>query len=369
MGSKRKKAEKKKDFVKKKLKVGKTAAKPDNHTDTSFVSKTISLPNQTLNKKTVNGGTEHKEEVDLTHHLSLTRHHSSQTRKEVLNYIEQHLPSNPSLYKQILTSVTPLVLDESQSVRKCLVSLLTACAKNQSGLLDLHIKSLILFIHSAMTHIKPDVRNSSSSFLSVLVSNAPNSLARSYFIKTMKSYFALMSWALTDDKKSLSMAISTSSSIGGSTKNARIGHLKILRDFLKICIFPHKDENINELDPNQICQTHPLSYKYLVPDTTQPYTSLKLFVHEMAQLKSTGDDEKDSRGSGDGSFTINDLNTISAEDLDTRRKVMHDVFLKPLMKNLNNMIKEGGEVGRESNSCLAILNEFQQEFQQEKEDV
>lgn len=51
MGSKRKKAEKQKDFVKAKLRVGKTAAKPDNHTDTSFIAKSISIPNQTINKR------------------------------------------------------------------------------------------------------------------------------------------------------------------------------------------------------------------------------------------------------------------------------------------------------------------------------
>lgn len=48
MASKRKRKEKQKDFAKAKLKVGKTAQKPDNYTDTSFKSKTISLPNQSI---------------------------------------------------------------------------------------------------------------------------------------------------------------------------------------------------------------------------------------------------------------------------------------------------------------------------------
>ena len=41
--SNRKKAEKKKDFAKPKLKVGKAKAKPDSFTDTSFKSKGIYL--------------------------------------------------------------------------------------------------------------------------------------------------------------------------------------------------------------------------------------------------------------------------------------------------------------------------------------
>lgn len=150
MGSKRKKAEKQKDFTKAKLKVGKTAAKADNHTDTSFTAKTISLPNQSLNKKQATSAlsTSKREEVDLTHQLSLTKHHSSDTRKEILNQIQQHLPSNPSLYKQILTSIIPLILDQSQKVRNALMALFSACAKKQPGLLDLHLRSIILFIHS-----------------------------------------------------------------------------------------------------------------------------------------------------------------------------------------------------------------------------
>lgn len=163
--SKRKKTEKQKDFAKKKLKVGKTAAKADNHTDTSFTAKTISLPNQSLNKKNApvkssslsnNTNVTKLADVDLTHHLSLLKHHSLTTRKEVLTYIETHLPTNsPSTYKQIIQSCVPLISDESLSTRLLLVQLFNACAKARPGLLDLHIKTLILFIHSAMTNIQP----------------------------------------------------------------------------------------------------------------------------------------------------------------------------------------------------------------------
>lgn len=356
MGSKRKKAEKQKDFVKPKLKVGKTAAKPENQTDTSFIAKSISIPNQTITKKA--SSKEEKHEVDLTHHLSLTKHHSDGTRKEVLIYIQQHLPSNPSLYKEILTNIIPIIIDPSQSVREALISLLSECAKQQAGLLDLHIRSIILFIHLAMSHIKPDIRNSSTKFLQVLIDHAAESLVRSYFIKTMKAYFTLLSWTLTNDKKAVSLAITTSSSIGGASKKARIHHLSILRSFLNASLFPISNDE-SKLDYSDVTMIHPESYKYLLPSNPQPFASLKLFVQEVPKQKRSHS-QLDSSGD-DNAFSISDLDTLSTEDLGTRRKVMADIFMSPMLRNLKNLIKEGGEVGREAHSCMKLLEQLQVE--------
>ena len=148
MASKRKRKEKQKDFAKAKLKVGKTAQKPDNYTDTSFKSKTISLPNQSIASSSNYGASSGASRsllstgpslAVLTHQLSLTKHHSSNTRKEVLNYLQTHLPENPSYYKNIMTSILPLILDEDKEVRKALISLLSAIFAKQPGLIDLHL--------------------------------------------------------------------------------------------------------------------------------------------------------------------------------------------------------------------------------------
>lgn len=350
--SKRKKAEKAKDFKKKKLKVGKTAARADNHTDTSFKSKLISLPNQSLNKKQPKDAKE-LQEVDLSHHLSLTKHHSNITRREVLAYIEQNLPTNPTMYKSILTLTIPMIHDQSKSTRAALVSLLKKCAEKQPGLLDLHVRSVVLFIHSAMTHIVPDIRNNSSAFLQILLTYAPNSLVKSYFIKTIKSYFNLLSWTLNDDKKAVSLAISTSSEIGGTSKKARITHVAVLKEFLQKSLFTEETE-ISNIDMITI---HPQTSKYLIPQNTpQPYEPLNLFVS--TQKPREEDSVKNMKEVDDGSFSIKDLDTLSAEDLDTRRKVMKDVFLEPLLKNLNAFIKEGGELGKESHGCVKLLNKL-----------
>ncbi|RLV95502.1 Pre-rRNA-processing protein IPI1 [Spathaspora sp. JA1] len=343
MGSKKKKADKKKDFVKPKLKVGKTAAKPDNYTDTSFIAKTISLPNQSIAKGTTttstSGGSSSKSQIDLTHHLSLTKHHSNTTRKEVLIYIENHLPDNPSSYSQILTTIVPLILDESQSVRTQLIQLLKTIAEKQPGLLDLHFRSILLFILSAMTHIQPGIRNSSSKFLNILIDNCINSLVvGSYYIKILTSYFQLMGWNLIDSKKQVSLAITTTS-IEGSNKRARIGHLQVLHNLLT------KSLAEEDTETQQMFSIHPQTSKYLIPQTPNPYASLKLFVYEVQKFRL-----------GEDVYTVDDLDSISTEDLSTRRKIINDVFKEPMVKHLGNLIKEGGEVGREANNCMLVLN-------------
>lgn len=359
MASKRKRKEKQKDFAKAKLKVGKTAQKPDNYTDTSFKSKTISLPNQSIASSSNYGASSGASRSSLstgpslavlTHQLSLTKHHSSNTRKEVLNYLQTHLPENPSYYKNIMTSILPLILDEDKEVRKALMSLLSAIFTKQPGLIDLHLRSTILFILSAMSHIIPNIRTTSTHFLRIIVENSHGNLINSYFVKIMRNWFVLMGWSLNEqDSKQLSMAVTTLSitAMNANSKQARIGHLQNLNKFLLKTLQHDQDKDKNK-DMKLNITIHPQSYKYLLTDTVQPYQPLKLFVKE---FKSEG---SGSNGSG---ISMLDLNSISTEDLDTRKKIMNDVF-KPLMiKNLNTFVKEGGEIGREANNCISIVTQ------------
>lgn len=353
MASKRKKAEKKKDFAKSKLRVGKTPQKPDNYTDTSFTSKSIALPSQSLAKKTgKNGLLTANKDVDLTHHLSLTRHHALATRKEVLAYIEAHLPSNPSVYKQLVAATVPMVTDESQGVRTALVSLLEAAALNQPGLLDLHLRQIALYIHSAMSHIQPDIRNTSLRFLALLLRHSGRALVKGHFVKTLKSFFTLLGWTLADDRRLVSLAVSTSSSLGGASKKARVGHVAVLRQLLQTALFPD-DNTAAETALEDVKMVHAQLYKYLVPTVAQPFAALRLFTRELATSK--------AQTSIDGRFAAADIDAISTDDLDTRRKVVKDVFLDLMVKNLQNLVREGGEVGREASTTVALLERLQKD--------
>lgn len=356
MGSKKKKQEKKKDFQKTKLKVGKTAARPDNYTDTSFTARSISLPSQSLAKKQ-DGPL--KEQVDLTHHLLLTKHHSAATRKEVLNYIEAHLPSAPSLYKQILTLTVSLVTDQSASVRRAFVSLLAACGEKQPGLLELHMRSIILFVHSAMSHIQSEIRATSTTVLDVLIVHAPLALVKGHFVKTLRSFFSLMSWTLSDDKRAVSLAVNSTSSLDGSSKKARVGHLKFLAKFLEAALFEKPaTESSTAIDWSACATIHPQTARFMLPLHPQAYGPLKLFITE---LKSNAHSHESSEAA-EGAYSLQDLDTVSSEDQETRRKITYDVFLTPLKKNLSTIVKEGGDAGKEAKACLDVVERFELDY-------
>lgn len=356
MGSKKKKAEKKKDFQKTKLKVGKTAAKPDNYTDTSFTARSISLPNQSISKK---GDGHLTTQVDLTHHLLLTKHHSAATRKEVLNYIENHLPSSPSLYKQILSLTVSLVTDQSASVRKAFISLLNACADKQPGLLELHMRSIILFVHSAMSHIQSDIRSTSTGVLDVLVEKAPQALVKGYYVKTLRQFFTLMSWTLKDDKSAVSLSVNTGSSLDGASRKARVGHLAFLSKFLEAALFEHAAKDTSRsIDWTAYVTVHPQTPRYMLPANSQAFAPLKLFITELPSIVHAAN----SSNTAHGSYSLHDLDQVSSEDQETRRKITYDVFLMPLKKNLPSIMKEGGEAGKEANACMAVIERFEKEY-------
>jgi pre-rRNA-processing protein IPI1 len=353
MASKRKKKEKQKDFVKAKLKVGKTAQKPDNYTDTSFRAKTISLPNQSIASNASSGSSSASfgsssgvSLATLTHQLSLTKHHSPNTRKEVLIYLQTHLPSNPSYYKNIMTSVLPLILDEDKDVRKALMALISAIATKQPGLIELHLRTMILFILSAMSHIVPNIRTTSTHFLKIVVENSHGNLLNSYFVKIMRNYFVLMGWSMNEQDAGLkSVAITNLSlnAMNAGSKIARVGHLQNLNKFLLKSLLYDEGDDAGEVKME--VSIHPQSYRYLLTNTIQPYQPLKLFVTEF---------KSDNKTDG---ISMLDLNSISTEDLDTRKKIMSDVFKPLLLKNLSAFVKEGGDIGREANNCISITNE------------
>lgn len=348
MASSRKKKEKKKDFQKRKLRVGKTAARPDNHTDTSFTAKAISLPSQSLARA-------HPDRVDLSHHLLLTKHHSAATRKEVLAYIEAHLPANPSLYKQILTLTVLHVTDPSHGVRLAFVSLLAACARRQPGLLELHMRSIVLFVHSAMSHLLADVRATSSAVLRVLLDHAAPALVKGHFVRTLRSYFALMAWTLSGDKKAVSVA-ANAAALGGGSK-ARVAHLAVLQRFLAAALLHPAHDPASAVDWAATGTVHPQTCRFMLPSNPQAYAPLQLFVPELPSHRVDDDGAAD-----DGAYSLHDVDHVSTEDQATRWKIMRDVFMAPLRKNLAAVVREGGEPGKEAHACLATLLQFEDEY-------
>ena len=288
-----------------KLKVGKEKAKASNFTDTSFTAKTISLPNQRLVK----------DKDDIVKRLSLTKHHQSSTRKETLIYIEQHLPDDPSIYKQILNSVCPLCVDTSRSVREALVSLLKECAAKQPGLIELHSNSISLFVHSAMTHINPAIRNDSYKFIDILLEYGDDSFVKNSWIKTIKCFFTLLHWPLNDSKQLSSLP----STLNNDDVKSRLKILESFNRFIKSGI----EENMRK--KAEVITVHHLTGLYCIPSTSNPFESLKLFTNPLVTTSST---------------------SMQCDDFKSRRETFVELFLTDFNKNVSNLVKQGGQLSK-----------------------
>lgn len=166
-----------------------------------------------------------------------------------------------------------------------------------------------------------------------------------------------MSWTLSGDKKAVSLAVNTSAALGGSGKKARVAHLTVLQKFLEAALFESNQEQPSSIDWSTTSTIHPQTSRFMLPSNPQTYAPLKLFIHELPsnRVEVEGDVE-------DGAYSLSEIDSVSTEDQETRRKILHDVFLAPLKKNLNNIVREGGEVGKEANSCIGTLARFEEEY-------
>lgn len=162
--SAKKKRAKAATFAKAKLRVGKAAQKPANHTDTSFRSRAIVLASQSLALRAP------ETPAQFSHHLSLLSHHAAATRKDSLAFLTSHLRRVAVPPATILPKLAPLILDPSLGVRSQLLGLLKEFRPDEARL-QMHM--LLLHVWSAMSHIDPDVRRDSTGFLGWALDVAP----------------------------------------------------------------------------------------------------------------------------------------------------------------------------------------------------
>ncbi|KAJ3321182.1 rRNA processing protein [Boothiomyces sp. JEL0866] len=149
---------KKKDFEKKKLKVGKKQVK-ENQTNTSFKSSRIVLPLQTL----VQSDKEHLQSL-----ITNLFHQNTQTRQEAPLKILALLSSNAQLvidnYNIVLPPVCRSIIDNDDIVRKNTLNLI-----RELDIPPVYFSLFIVYTRNAMTHINERIRNTGLRLLKVLL--------------------------------------------------------------------------------------------------------------------------------------------------------------------------------------------------------
>lgn len=192
MGSSaRKKREKKADFVKPKLKVGKARPKNTNATDTSFKAKAIVLKQQSLNEGT-------RDASALFHHnLSLLSSRNDTQRRDALTYLITAVAAAPSAAipkpaSEVLAKASPLILDGSSAVRGQVVKLLQLLPTAQLG----NLEQTVLYTRAGLTHLSNDIRLTALDVLDWLIQTNGESIVSQAggWVKTLTTFQNLLSW-------------------------------------------------------------------------------------------------------------------------------------------------------------------------------
>ncbi|KAF9998927.1 hypothetical protein BGZ65_005642, partial [Modicella reniformis] len=225
--SKRKK-EKNADFKKTKLKVGKKKAVADNFTDTSFKSKAISLPSQSIS---------HDKTALLTNARNVTfaelmtqlKHYSPNTRKDALLGLRDLFHRHPHLLPlhlgTLLNSVVRLLIDDSSIVRKALQSFLGEFIPVLHPR-DVHpfLPLLVVYTCSAMTHILEDIREDALKFMDLWVAAGGQLVVNGFWDKILPNYVSLLtSDSNATNASKLSGAMSFSAPAASSAMAGRAG--------------------------------------------------------------------------------------------------------------------------------------------------
>ena len=320
--SAKKKRERKKDFQKPKLKVGKARPKPVNQTDTSFRAKAIVL-NQQLN---VDAPTL---SAQYLHHTSLLSSRADSQRRDSLAYLTTHHTTTarssnlPLTTGALLDKLCPLMLDGSSSVRSGLLRLLQALPKRD---IQDHVLKLLPHIRAGMTHLSRDIRLTSVEVLSWLSATAGTELVSCAggWYKTLECFTTMLGWTSSDIGK----WSASNPSLGENKSAAKV--VTALAEFLEPGLLdtPFKETTSSIADTFPLWQT----YHHQIPTKSNAYSYLNLFG------------------------APRDAKIQMLEDREDRLRVYRDTFRPLIEAGMSAGKMEGGELGRATGLLSKVLD-------------
>ncbi|KAL8974250.1 MAG: hypothetical protein Q9197_001503 [Variospora fuerteventurae] len=340
MGSSaKKKKDKKKDFQKPKLKVGKARPKPANFTDTSFKSKSVVLNQQSLTTTTPSATSQ------FSHHLSLLTSRTDSQRRDSLSYLTTAIstrPTNAPLQQPVsvlLPKLLPLTSHGSHGVRTQLLKLLRALPTND---VEDHIDMVVLWVRACMTHIAADISTSAMEMLMWALECAGDALVScpGGWVKTLKSLVAALRWPQDTPETTASGWSSGRASMGkpGSDGKAMVKSLSALASLLRAGF---DDPPLQDQDKGRMVYGFPLvdTACHMLPTRSDTFAHLNLFGPSR---------DEDSQ---------------MYEDREDRQKVFQRRFRAPIERGLEAAKQEGGEVGRAAAGVQKIISEGMKDYE------
>ncbi|CAG8459979.1 13226_t:CDS:10 [Rhizophagus irregularis] len=195
--SKHKKKAQQEDFKKKpKLKVGKKKQQASNFTDTSFKSRAISLPSQSITEDKSNEITNSRN-LTLNELLTQLKHYNSGMRKDAIIGLKDFFRVNPHILSQslslVVNSLLRLLIDDNKFVRTTLLSFFTEFfIPMEKSELRPFLPILIIYTCSAITHIYEDIRADSIKFMELWLNIAPDIIVDGFWQRVVPNYIGLL---------------------------------------------------------------------------------------------------------------------------------------------------------------------------------
>lgn len=325
MGSSaKKKKEKKKDFQKTKLKVGKAAPNAANSTNTSFKAKRI-LINQEIHIAAPSSSEQ------ILHHVSLLSSRTDSQRRESLAYLipilhdKRNVDNFPISIKDLLDKLMPLLLDSSAGVRS---EFLKTFQTLPSQVVSDYVDTVLLFIRAGMTHLSVEVQRVAHDTLAYALTVSAKDIvsASGGWTKTLQSFEANLGF------KNSSATDGWSINKTGFKQDAKsvARTLQVLEKFLTAGL----QTAFTEQDPHDLTDEFPLwdmTY-HRISTKSNPYGYLHLF----------------------GSPPDNDSRQL--DDRSERIEVFKERFRLKYVSSLERARGEGGDVGRAAGQMLKVIN-------------
>lgn len=332
--SKKKKENKKKDFQKPKLKVGKARPKAANSTDTSFRAKSISLKQQALSTSAPSL------EAQCAHHLGLLNHKSDAQRKESLAFLTSAITSNPPTVplpqpsSVIIPVAQKLILDGSNNVRQQLLKLLQSLPP-----IDIasHADQLLLHTRAAMTHLATEIRVFGLEVLEWLLVVTGDEIVSCAggWVKMLKCFLTLLGW-----QSEASSKWSSGKSYGKADTKMQVKQMNALTSFLRTGLSHAQTAASIGLSDNTFPLWH--TQHHVLSERSNAYAHLNLFG------------------------AARDEEAEMYEDREDRQRLFRDRAEAAIIAGLEQATKGGGELGRAGAQLRKAVKEGMADFYREE---
>ncbi|KAF1916973.1 Rix1 complex component [Ampelomyces quisqualis] len=339
--SSKKKKDKKKDFQKPKLKVGKTRPKAANSTNTSFKAKCERLREFFYIKHQQSLSTVAPTlEAQCAHHLGLLNHKSDAQRRESLAYLTTAITNNPPTTplpqpsSVIIPVAQRLILDGTGSVRQQLLKLLQSLPQAD---IASHADQLLLHTRAAMTHLASEIRIFGLDVLEWLLGVAGDEVVSCAggWVKMLKCFLSLLGWQSEATSK-----WSAPKAFGKADSKMQSRQMGALTAFLRMGLF--HAHVVTSMGVNE--NSFPLwrTEHHILSERSNAYVHLNLFG-------ATRDEEAEMY-----------------EDREDRQRVFHDRAEKAVVSGLEQATKGGGELGRAAAQLRKVIKDGMADFYREE---